>query len=244
MNITAENYWPELPSLLKQMSECDYVAIDLEMSGGVATFRPTGPKDPLVVKEVRAYAAAREGATMHSTVELGMTFIKASEGTLAFRRDQICRICVGKRGDTPSVLTRAYVGPTGPFSLQSYTFKINSLFLSDTRTASDLGTRSDRVVDFSHSAMLFLKKQQVDPMTLNGFFAFNKAGVPYLSRQEQREALELFHRPRISEPLVEGDLDSEARKFRDEVTKQLHAWAADCDEVGILSRTSGGLSAL
>lgn len=80
MNIGSDNFWAKLPVVLRDIAQCDYAVIDLEMSGGVTSFHD----DPAITdlpKEERAYAAARQAATVHNTLELGLTLLSFSEGS-------------------------------------------------------------------------------------------------------------------------------------------------------------------
>ena len=72
MDITAENFWENLPEILATIVEADYVAIDLEMTG-------VQVRDSLTTSEIsldQAYARIRAAAGTFSAIEIGATAIR------------------------------------------------------------------------------------------------------------------------------------------------------------------------
>ncbi|KAL2753472.1 hypothetical protein ACRALDRAFT_1065232 [Sodiomyces alcalophilus JCM 7366] len=193
MNIGSDNFWAKLPTILQDIAHCDYAVIDLEMSGGVTSFHD----DPTITglpKEDRAYAFARQAATIHNTLELGLTLLSSSAAS------------------------------AGSYDIASYAFKINNLFLEDTRTAYDFASKQDRIIDFSYSTLKFLKAHGVDPISLTGLETYHNAGVPYLSRQEYAKGVARLHRDRPLDPVEQSELDNVADAFQAEVAETIQQW--------------------
>lgn len=106
----------------------------------------------------------------------------------------------------------------------SYAFKINNLFLEDTRAAYDFASKQDRVVDFSYSALKFLKAHGVDPISLSGLETYHNAGVPYLSRKEYARAITRLHSSRPLDPVEPAEFDDAADAFQAEVAETIDTW--------------------
>lgn len=74
MEINRTNFWQNLPKLFETISEAQYVAIDLEMSGiYVDQFRDT--ETPVKPTLQQAYGDARKAANLYSILQFGFTCI-------------------------------------------------------------------------------------------------------------------------------------------------------------------------
>ncbi|KAJ6446444.1 CAF1 family ribonuclease domain-containing protein [Purpureocillium lavendulum] len=83
MDVTADNFWQLLPSMLEAIAAADYVAIDLEMTGVVV--RDSASRGKMSLEQ--AYNRVRNAASTFSAVELGVTtmrFMNSSYQTQTF----------------------------------------------------------------------------------------------------------------------------------------------------------------
>lgn len=203
-----KNFWHQLPRILISIAESEFVAVDAEMTGisdSVSDLENNGRPN-----REDMYRNGKRIASTFNVFEFGFTCIKADEGE-------------------PSRPTPANVVdiplPDGSYKTESYSFYVSPLLLEETKEDSAFAKRVDRKLTASLETLKFMKREG---LRLEKIF---DDPVPYLSRKEEREAMDRCHNRngKVADHRYDEE-DGDLSFFSGYVSYEIAAWLSQRSE--------------
>lgn len=170
MEIDRFNFWEKLPNILKTISEAQYVAIDLEMSGiQVDQFR--GMPVPAKPTLQDAYDDAMMAAEMYTILQFGFT-------------------CISWERERKSYVTRTFNIPLYPgviaddFSSRDLASTMNRCIRFSTKTLAFLKNNGFNFLDVFHKGVPYLSAKERDEKEIVDFITLTRPAEELIDANE------------------------------------------------------------
>lgn len=170
MDIDRFNFWEKLPSILKTISEAQYVAIDLEMSGiQVDKFR--GMPAPTKPTLQDAYDDAKMAAEMYTILQFGFT-------------------CISWNHEKKSYVTKTFNVPLYPgviaddFSSRDLASTMNRCIRVSTKTLAFLENNGFNFLDVFHKGVPYLSTKERDEKEIIDFITLTRPAEELIDANE------------------------------------------------------------